>query len=195
MTDEDGGAGFAVTTVTVAHEDADIWLDDDNPVTVKVESPGGASPAISLNAYVKETSPDIANCGADPGDINNAQVSKTLVPVSPGDPYTGTCTPIGAEGDGYDAVLEVQCAFDDVAVNSYHVQTTVAGDYYVSGIAEDVLLVMDPSLGFTTGGGWFYWPGTDEKTNFGYTMKYDKKAESAKGSFLLIRHVSEDVIY
>ena len=40
-----------------------------------------------------------------------------------------------------------------------------------------MLVVYDPSLGFTTGGGWFIWPdGSGDKTNFGYTMKYNKKA-------------------
>jgi hypothetical protein len=70
----------------------------------------------------------------------------------------------------------------------------VAGGYY-TGYSEDVLVVYDPSLGFTTGGGWFYWPGTDEKTNFGYTMKYNKRGQKVKGSFLLIRHVSSGEIY
>ena len=75
-------------------------------------------------------------------------------------------------------------------VNTYHVQASVVGDYYVGGPAEDVLVVYDPSLGFTTGGGWFYWPGTTDKTNFGYTMKYNKKGKKVQGSLLLIRHVA-----
>ena len=61
--------------------DAGIWLDDDNPVAMQVDSPGGDSPVFSLTAHVKETSPDAANYGADPGDINNAQVSMTLTAV------------------------------------------------------------------------------------------------------------------
>ena len=60
-----------------------------------------------------------------------------------------------------------------------------------------MLVVYDPSLGFTTGGGWFYWPGpagqppTTDKTNFGYTMKYNKKGENIQGSLLMIRHLSD----
>ena len=45
-------------------------------------------------------------------------------------------------------------------------QVTVDGGYY-TGLSEDVLVIYDPSLGFTTGGGTFLWPETGEKTNFG----------------------------
>jgi len=58
-----------------------------------------------------------------------------------------------------------------------------------------VLVVYDPSLGFTTGGGWFYWPGTQDKTNFGYTMKYNKNATNVQGSLLIIRHLADGSIY
>jgi hypothetical protein len=58
-----------------------------------------------------------------------------------------------------------------------------------------VLVVYDPSLGFTTGGGWFYWPGTTDKTNFGYTMKYNKKGGNVKGNLVLIRHLADGSKY
>ncbi len=81
-------------------------------------------------------------------------------------------------------------------------QVTVDGNYY-DGYAEDVLVVYDPSLGFATGGGWFYWPGTDnpetdylgDRTNFGFTMKYTKKGTNLQGSLLLIRHLPDGNIY
>ena len=207
VTDEDGGSGSDDTTITVEHEDADIWLDSDNPVAVEVDAPDGDSPEFTLTAYIKETEPDEAVCGDNPGDSNNAQVEMTIAAVGPGGSQTVICTPMGVTGTGYDAVLEVSCDFDNVDVNSYHVQATVVGDYYVSGIAEDVLVVFDPSLGFTTGGGWFYWPGTcsgypecdgeypGDKTNFGYTMKYNKKATKVQGSLLLISHLPDGTIY
>ena len=57
------------------------------------------------------------------------------------------------------------------------------------------------SLGFTTGGGWFYWPaGTSNpelegaKTNFGFTMKYNRKGTGVQGSFLLIAHLDDGSI-
>ncbi len=71
---------------------------------------------------------------------------------------------------------------------------TVNGDYY-QGYSEDVLVVYDPSLGFATGGGWFYWPDTEDRTNFGFTMKYSKKGNKVQGSLLLIRHLSDGTIY
>jgi hypothetical protein len=100
----------------------------------------------------------------------------------------------GVTGSGYDAVLAVTCIFKDVEVNTYTTEVTVDGGYY-RGSGEDVFTVYDPSLGFTTGGGWFYWPGTTEKTNFGYTMKYNKKATNLKGSLLIIRHLADGSIY
>jgi hypothetical protein len=69
--------------------------------------------------------------------------------------------------------------------------------------AEDVLVVYDPSLGFATGGGWFYWPDSEhevtgypgDKTNFGFNMKYNKKGQKVKGSLLLIRHLPDGTVY
>ena len=73
-------------------------------------------------------------------------------------------------------------------------QVTVDGGYY-TGLSEDVLVIYDPSLGFTTGGGTFLWPETGEKTNFGYTMKYNKKATNIQGNLLLVRHLQDGTIY
>ena len=69
---------------------------------------------------------------------------------------------------------------------------------YYAGSDEDVFTVYDPSLGFITGGGWFYWPDTcsrdnpededcngvylGDKTNFGFNLKYNKKRKNALGS-------------
>jgi hypothetical protein len=195
VTDKDNDAGSADTTITVLYEDADLWLEPGNPVAVEVDSPGGDSGVFTLATYVQESLPDNAVCGADPGGINDAQVSVSLVPVGPGSTQTVLCTNAGVSGSGYDAVLTVECDFDSVPVNTYHVQATVIGGYYVSGFAEEVLVVYDPSLGFTTGGGWFYWPDTDERTSFGYVMKYNKKMRNVKGSLLIIRHKEDGSIY
>ena len=186
--DGDGGTASATTTVTVEPEDAEIWLEPTNPVAVEVDSPGGDSGLFTLIAYVQETLPDEALCGADPGDINDAQVSVSLVPVGPGSTVTMVCTNAGVSGSGYDAVLTAECDFDNVPVNIYGIQATVVGGYYVSGLAEEVLVVYDPSLGFTTGGGWFTWPGTDDRTSFGYVMKYNKKMKNVRGNLLIMRH-------
>jgi hypothetical protein len=170
---------------------------------VEVGTPGGDSPAFSLTAYVQEAAPDDANCSAHPGAIDNAEVEMTLEAVGPGSSYTVMCAPQGVTGTGYDAVLAVRCDFDDVAVNTYHVQASIGGDYYAGRLAEGVLVIFDPSLGFTTGGGWFYWPGSEDaeagypgdRTNYGFNVKYNKKGRQVKGSLLLIRHLANGSLY
>jgi hypothetical protein len=112
--------------------------------------------------------------------------------VGPGSTVSAQSCTSSLSGTGYDAELAVECAFDDAPVNTYTVEVIVSGAFY-AGMTEDVFTVFDPSLGFTTGGGWFYWPGTatvdysGDRTNFGYTMKYNKRATKVRGSLLLIR--------
>ncbi len=126
----------------------------------------------------------------------------TLVPVGPGGSATGTCTPdnTGAlSGFDYNEILTVTCSFDDVPVNTYTATATLvpngSAEFFYSGSNEDVLVVFDPSLGFTTGGGHFDWPGTGDRTNFGYTMKYNKKQTTIQGSLLVIRHLPDGSKY
>jgi hypothetical protein len=85
-----------------------------------------------------------------------------------------------------------------LGVETYSGKVSLANKCFDANPAEDVLVVYDPSLGFTTGGGWFYWPTdtsnpelTGVKTNFGFTMKYNKKGNSVQGSFLLIAHLPD----
>jgi hypothetical protein len=176
-------------------EDALVSFDAGNVVAVKVTSPGSnASLPFSLTLRIQEapeSGPSVA-----PGNINLAQVSVTLEPVGPGSTVTVQCTSTGPVTPfDYSAVLTVRCNFSGVPVNTYTVKATVVGGYYTS-YGEDVLVVYDPSLGFTTGGGWFNWPGTTDRTNFGYTMKYNKQATNIQGSLLLVRHVpNSSLIY
>jgi hypothetical protein len=193
--DGDGGEAQSDILIPAEAEAADVWFEEDNPVAVEVAGAGGDSGAFTLTAYVKETTPDEPPASAAPGNIDRADLSMTLVPVGPGGLASPTepCSSV-VTGTGYDAVKAVTCTFDEVEVNTYTLDVDVTGGFY-SGGSEDVLVVHDPSLGFTTGGGWFYWPGTDEKTNFGYTMKHNKKGQKVQGSFLLIRHLPDDTKY
>jgi hypothetical protein len=146
-----------------------------------------------LYVNVQERSESGSNTA--PGDINLARVSVALEPVGPGSPVTRPCATTGAVTlFDYGAVLEVKCDFSDVPVNAYLATVTVDGGYY-TGSGEDSLVVYDPSLGFTTGGGSFYWPGTNDRTTFGYTMKYNKKATKVQGNLVLIRHLPDGSIY
>jgi len=196
---------------TILPEDATVDYHSTNPVAVQVATPGGSSGEFSLLVDVQELLPDAGCPGCDtacdcPGDIGQASINMKLSPVGPGGPIAGTCIPISVTGGtGYDAILVASCTFDNVPVNVYSVEVEVNG-YYTGG-AEEVFTVYDPSLGFTTGGGWFYWPGTEDgimgepdyypgdKTNFGYNMKYNKKGKNIQGSLLVIRHQEDETIY
>ena len=79
-------------------------------------------------------------------------------------------------------------------VNTYVLEVTVGGNFY-RGYGEDTFTVYDPSLGFTTGGGWFFWPGTRDRTNFGFVMKYGAKGSQPRGSVLVIRHMPNGSIH
>jgi hypothetical protein len=201
----------ATATVNVTTEDVVVRFDPANPVSVEAP-PGEDSGPFSLSVEVTEFD-DPNNVLGDSnlaGNISLASVAVQLVPVGPG-PTVGPIlcvdplTPGLVDPDSpfnYD-VLTVACSFDDVPVNTYSVQATVNLGGFYAGTGEDVLTIFDPSLGFTTGGGWFYWPGTEDpanghlgdRTNFGYNMKYNKKQTNVKGSLLLIRHLADGSIY
>jgi CshA-type fibril repeat protein len=185
----------ASTTITVLREDATLMLADDNPVAVGVDSPGGDSVSFALSVSGYETQPDTAASGdAEAGDISLADIRITLVPVGPGGSVSPVICVPSTTGSGYAAVTTVTCTFASAPVNTYTVEIRTVDDYFVAA-AEDVLTVFDPSLGFTSGGGWFRWPETGDKTNFGYTMKYNKKGAKVQGSLLMIRHLPDGTKY
>jgi hypothetical protein len=189
LTLSDGQFAPSVTTeLIVTVEDASVAFDDGNPASVRVASDGGNSGIFALTVHVAESVPDLPEGLAALGDISKAEVTMSLVPVGPGGTEVPTsCTPTTTTGT-------VTCGFNEVPVETYTVEVVIGGNYY-TGSAENVLTIYDPSLGFTTGGGWFYWPGTSDKTNFGYTMKYGKKGTNVKGSLLLIRHLADGQKY
>ncbi len=203
--DDDGDSTDADITLNVSPEDATVTFDGTNPVAVQVDSPGGDSGAFVLAADVMEFDDPFAVVGDSKlaGNILLADVSMTLVPVGPGlsVPPSGVCSgvissgiPDGESAHDYD-ILTVNCPFDEVPVNTYTLQVNVDTDGYYTGSGEDVLTVFDPSLGFTTGGGTFRWPGTDDRTNFGFNVKYHRRGKGAKGGLILIRHLADGTIF
>lgn len=199
FTVNDAAADFdtASTEVVVVQEDATGLMDVDNPTAVIVDDDGSdSSEPFSLTVFVSETLPDLATNGLmAAGDIGLANVTMDLAPVGPGSPVTPTsCALPIVTGTDYTGELEVTCNFIGAPVNTYSVNVTIDGDYY-TGSTEDVITVYDPSLGFATGGGWFYWPDTMDKTNYGFTMKYGKNGRNAKGNLLIIRHMADGSIY
>ena len=190
VTDAGDAMATGQTRLVVSAEDAAVSLDDGNPVSVQVAEDGGDSGLFTIVLSVQEWQPDEAIFTPQAGDISLAQPNLQLTPVGPGSPVSpiAPCNVVSNGLSGYDEILTIECDFDAVPVNTYGVDADISGGYY-TGLDEDVLTVFDPSLGFTTGSGWFYWPGTDDKTNFGYTMKYNKNHTNIRGSFLLIRHI------
>lgn len=197
VSDNFGGASVKDSVINVLAEDARIAFDDGNPVSVQVAEPGGNSGPFDLTIYVVEKEPDLTADPAGspaPGEISRAVVTVSLIPVGPGSNQPPVSCTTSVTPGGYAGEMQVRCGFNDVPVNTYTVQVVVDGDYYTA-LSEDVLTIYDPSLGFTTGGGWFYWPGTTDKTNFGYTMKYNKNGRNVKGNLLLIRHMADGTIF
>ena len=86
--------------------------------------------------------------------------------LTPGGSVVGICTPDNDPNPlDYTGVLTVTCSFDNVGVNAYTVVAVLvanSGALFYTGSNEDVLVVFDPSLGFTTGGGHIAWPGTSD---------------------------------
>jgi len=198
-TDSGGGSGVAAsagadTAITVDAEQASVALDDGNAAAIQVATDGGASPTFTLRAFIEETEPDTATYEARAGELTLAGPSMVLVPVGPGGPVSPTSCTEPVSGGDYAQVMTFTCEFQGVPVNTYSLEVSLAGTYY-QGADDDVFTVYDPSLGFTTGGGWFPWPGTGEKTNFGYTIQYGKTGNNPKGSLLLIRHVGDGLKY
>jgi len=201
ITDKDGGMQAKTVTLNVVAEDGEMAFDGANPPVVQVEADGGDSPSFVLRVYAQEVLPDatLGNSAAAAGDIGEAVVAVSLVPVGPGGTETVLCIPVNDPAAfDYDGVLTVDCAFVGVAVNTYSIEATLIagnGGLFYTGFADDVITIFDPSLGFTTGGGHVAWPGSDNKTNFGFTVQYGKKQGSAKGSLLMMQHLSDGTKY
>lgn len=205
--------------LTVHAEDAAAALDESNPIDVLSDGDDNPSGEFSLFFSAWEIDdPDAAHDGSpDFGDLNNMDPYIVLVPVGPGGPeHPIVCDwddnlPDGPDADkpmlvdGYDQVAYFQCNFDEVPVNTYEIEAGVQNGYY-TGFGEGVLVVYDPSLGFTTGGGFFYWPDTEitdenhdcypwagDKTNFGFNFKYNKKRTNIQGNLLMMRHIKDPI--
>lgn len=189
---------YAVTLtpggLTIQHEDATITPDASNPSAVLVATEGGSSPEFSLVAEIQELA------DGSLGDISLAELSCTLSPVGPGggSSVDGVLNLSGPPAPG--GPVTATCTFPaGVEVNVYSVDYQIGGNYY-TGSAQETLTVYDPSLGFATGGGWFYWPGTEDgaypgdKTNFGFHLKFNKKGKNVQGGLLVIRHRADGTI-
>jgi hypothetical protein len=187
-TGEYAGSTSGVQTLSVVREDATVRASSGNPAALRVSSAGGslAALALTLAFEVQETSPDMAIATAAPGDIGNAGLAVTLVPVSGGSSHGLSCTVGSVLGTGYAAVRPFTCTnAGALPVDAYEVVATVTGNHYRGGYT-DAFTVYDPSLGFATGGGTFLVGG--ERVNFGFTTRYNRSGNNLQGNFIAVRH-------
>ncbi len=181
------GSTSGDVALIVTKEDANVAAGTSNPAAVQVSSAGGTASSVSLVFAVREKTPDLAALTATPGDIANATIAVSLIPVGAGGPISLTCNSGSVSGSGYSGVKSFTCSGSNLPVNTYEVSASVTGNYY-TGRYSDALTIYDPSLGFVTGGGSFAWPGSGLRTTFGFTVKYLKNGTNVQGSALVVRH-------
>jgi hypothetical protein len=185
---------FVNGTYTVTQEDPAMAFTL-NPVAIRVHAPGGDNSSFTLEVTISKSGELYEH---DWSLIEAADFTLTLTPVGGGSPITGI-HPSGFDEDKGIATFTFAESYP-LPVETYSMEVTLDNSYYVADPVSDVIVIYDPSLGFTTGGGWFIWPADGSalagaKTNFGYTMKYNSKATNIQGGFLLIAHLADGSIY
>jgi hypothetical protein len=243
-------------TLTVVPEEAAVYLDNEgtaNPVSAPVVEGGDKNQEFTMFFWAFEMNTVPFFDEADEGNANsvdsdfvdpNVKGYISFKAVGPGgSPPRIPCTSFeDVEGDGqYGDYMVFECIIPEgtLEVNTYEVLAEVDGEEactdsdpcrYFYGFDEDAFVVYDPDAGFTTGGGWFYFPDTEvaadacleyecaefdsteclvynevclvddpcadypgDKTNFGFTMKYNKKGTNVQGSALVMRHTKVPV--
>jgi hypothetical protein len=78
------------------------------------------------------------------------------------------------------------CTLPAVTPDVYELTATINGNYF-QGTGLGALVVYNPSLGFTTGGGWYTDPISHYRYNFGFNAKILKSGQ-VQGSLLTIAH-------
>jgi uncharacterized repeat protein (TIGR01451 family) len=181
------------TTYQVNAEDASVY--DFTPPSVTVATAGGTA-STTIGMTVAEASDGYPSGAVAPTNgLQKAPVSLALSPVGSGSPATcPTATPTATS-----PTATASCGPITLAVNVYEIDATilaspaiggaVAGTYF-TGTGVGVITVMDPSLGFTTGGGWFNYTdpsnaANNAKVNFGFNAKILKSGQ-VQGSVLTI---------
>jgi hypothetical protein len=124
------------------------------------------------------------------GLVNATPITVTLSPVAGGTAVTCTGTTVPTYSPSTSIAATATCSLPSLAVNVWEIDATIGGNWY-TGTGVGVLTVMDPSLGFTTGGGWFNYAdpngvtANNAKVNFGFNAKILKSGQ-VQGSVLTI---------
>jgi len=173
----------ASSSLGVSAENATIFDFGSAPAQVLVGS------SASLTFKLRETNPELNfdQALAAAGNIDLATITLALKGVLNGGTTNVTCSSVGS-GTGYDRVRTFTCITPTSLAADTYEATATAGGYYTG---EDAIVVQitDPSAGFATGGGW-YWFGGD-RVNFGFMAKatvVNSKKVNYQGALLVIRH-------
>jgi hypothetical protein len=181
--------------LTVTAENAVVFDADYTPQPASVLTPGGVSNLIVLTLKVREKYPETnSNLAlAGPGGTDSAVVTANGTGVlNPNNHATFTCVKGATTGTLYSQYTSWTCTTTSgLSADTYDVAITINTNGYWTGSDGIVVQVSDPSLGFTTGGGWFY-EGTDH-VNFGFEAKanINKNKVSYQGGVLIIRHLPD----
>jgi len=167
---------FAVTkgTFTVTREDATITYTGDSLKSTG-STASNSTTTLTLATAVTEMADGSLGNKLDQEQVkftllngNLAVVSTcttpvTLVPSATAGTATASCTTSALGADNY-------------TVNMQLVDKTTGVGYYVAPDETAAATVVVAGTGFTTGGGWLLDPGTNAKSNFGFTVKYLKNS-------------------
>jgi hypothetical protein len=199
----DGGEASteSLPTILVSKEKASITFDVDNPVALQVENLGVDDclqiPEQDFTIYI--TQENDGHLGTE--NITSGDGTMKRVPTGGGSPitmvfYSGDNSAFPTGGAAEFTFRTSAC----IPIGVYTIEVDLNNTYYRADTGEDVFVVYDPTLGFATGGGWFYWPedGSDlegAKVNFGFNMKYNKKGKNVQGNLLIIAHLADGSTY
>jgi Bacterial Ig domain/Bacterial cadherin-like domain len=185
VSDGDGGSATHTIAFVVTKEDASVT--GILPTEVQVGAPGGTGTAALSGTFAEDSgnpSTSLAAPNTSATAFSETNVRFDLSPVGSGS--GGTCTDTGVANP-------VGCTISALTPDVYQVDVTIVSDWFTGGDIVS-LLVFDPSLGFSTGGGTFVWPSDSSrwagsKTNFGFVGK-QVNTKSWKGSILIVIHTS-----
>jgi hypothetical protein len=167
--------------ITVTRENAQIV--DFTPYATFVDGTDGDVDSLTVGMVVDEAQDGnlSGSLASGIGLANAKPIPVNLAPVGTGSSYTCTATNTAYISGDPDSA-RASCTIANAIVNVYDATATIGGDYF-TGNGEGVITIMDPSLGFTTGGGWFNYG--DAKVNFGFNAKILKSGQ-VQGSVLTI---------
>lgn len=175
------------TMLTVTAGAISIGFNSDNPASMKANARGKLTTGLKLIITLREKILDPVGYSASTGDLNSADLSVTLSPLSARGGIALHCKSSPVKVIGYEAVKSFTCTTNrSLAVDVYEVTAQATGNYI--GIAYDSFTVYDPKRNVANGGGWFDWPGSEDKTHFGFVIQADKKNPDDQGHLLVVRH-------